>query len=494
VTTPGDAVVERQRRLGQALADGRAAAALNQTELARRLNYDRTTVAHAERGAQIPAVEFWQACDELLEVEGALLMLYEEWQQAKDDKAADVAARARAERRARLERGIASSGLRVTTVDGEQENEDAAQALVALPQHSVEVGDPTHRRDALKLGLAAAVASGPLSRVLREAAAETAEFTRRTQASAVGSAVLEHLEHVVTDLSDAYSRESPADLFQVARTYRHHVAQLIAGPKTLPETRELFTYAAWLSETLAWVTHDLGDPLTADAYCSDAWEHAAQAGHDELCAWAMDAKASIAMYAGHPERALTAALRGLGKAPVGHPLTVRLHSQAARACARLARDGRGPVEDCIEHLRQSAALYEALPAARPARVGADAAILAAYAVHSYAASSYIWLERFPEAKMQAEAALQTYQAAAPQDRSPSREAIARIDLALALAALGEPDEACALGAQALASGRVVDSVIVRAGDLAAAMAQRYPSLPETRELAEQVGTLRSPPH
>jgi transcriptional regulator with XRE-family HTH domain len=493
VDIPDNPVVERQRRLGETLAACRTAAGLNQTELARRLSYDRTTVAHAERGAQIPAVEFWQASDELLEAGGGLLRLYEEWQQAKDDRAAAAAAQARAERRARLERGLAPNVHRVTTVDDVPENEGAAQTLVAMPQHSVEVGDPTHRREVLKLGLATA-ASGPLNRVLREAAAETAEFTRRTQASAVGSAVLEHLDQVVTDLSDAYAREPPADLFQVARGYRYHVAQLIAGPKTLPETRELFTYAAWLSETLAWVTHDLGDPLTADAYCNDAWEHAAQAGHDELCAWAMDAKASIAMYAGHPERALTAALRGLRKAPAGHPLTVRLHGQAARACAGLARDGRGSVENCMEHLRQSAALYEALPTASPTRVGADTAVLATYAVHSYAASSYIWLERFPEAKTQAEAALQAYQGAAPEDRSPSREAIARIDLALALAALSEPDEACALGARALASERVVDSVLVRAGDLATAMTQRYPSLPATRELTDQVSTMRARQH
>lgn len=343
----------------------------------------------------------------------------------------------------------------------------------------------------LKLGLAAAVTSGTASRVLWQAAAETAEFTRRAQASAVGPGMLEHLQHVVADLSDAYAREPPADLLGIARAYRQEVARLIAGPKTLPEARELFTYAGWLSETLAWLAHDLGDTVAADAYCIDAWEHAAQVGHGELCAWTMDAKASIAMYAGRPGRALAAALRGLGTVPAGHPLAVRLHGQAARASARLAREGHGPVEACGEHLRQAEALHDALPAQSPTRFGLDTATLAAYAVHAYAASSYLWLDQFGQAKASAEQALGVHLSASPQDRSPSREAIARIDLGTALAALGEPDEACALGRQALASGRVVDSVLIRASELGAAVTQRYPALPEGQELVEQVRALRA---
>ena len=58
------------------------------------------------------------------------------------------------------------------------------------------------------------------------------------------------------------------------------------------------------------------------------------------------------------------------------------------------------------------------------------------------------------------------------------DAIARIDLGIALAALGSPDEAVAEGRRALASPRVVDSVLSRAGDLDSALTARYPDLPE----------------
>ncbi|MEA2593374.1 MAG: hypothetical protein QOD62_3205, partial [Actinomycetota bacterium] len=71
----------------------------------------------------------------------------------------------------------------------------------------------------------------------------------------------------------------------------------------------------------------------------------------------------------------------------------------------------------------------------------------------------------------------------------SKEAIARIDLGIALAELGEADEAIGQGRLALASPRVVDSVRSRAADLDAVLTARYPGLPATREFHEQYDNL-----
>jgi len=70
-------------------------------------------------------------------------------------------------------------------------------------------------------------------------------------------------------------------------------------------------------------------------------------------------------------------------------------------------------------------------------------------------------------------------------RDLSREAIARIDLGIALAELGVPDEAIGQGRLALAS-RVVGSVRSRAADLDMVLAVRYPRLPAAREFHEAV--------
>jgi hypothetical protein len=91
-----------------------------------------------------------------------------------------------------------------------------------------------------------------------------------------------------------------ATVFSKARWYRRQVEDLIAGRHTLREGRELYRHAGWLSVILAWLSHDLGDPVTAQVHCLDAWEHGWQAEDYEICAWVMDARNTIAMYSNQP--------------------------------------------------------------------------------------------------------------------------------------------------------------------------------------------------
>jgi len=119
------------------------------------------------------------------------------------------------------------------------------------------------------------------------------------------------------------------------------------------------------------------------------------------------------------------------------------------------------------------------------RFTVDTRILADYALTGFSASSYIWLGDFEEAKRCAQQAVIVHEAAPPQSRSPSREAVARIDLGIAMAELGAPDEAIGQGTLALASPRVVDSVLSRAADLDTVLTGRYPRLPAAQEFHEQ---------
>ncbi len=115
----------------------------------------------------------------------------------------------------------------------------------------------------------------------------------------------------------------------------------------------------------------------------------------------------------------------------------------------------------------------------------DTATLAEYALTAYSATSYIWLGDFDEARRRGEEAVAVHEASPVGSRSPSREAIARIDLGIALAELGCPDEAVNQGLLAFASPRLVTSVLARAGELDATIVGRYPNLPETRQFNEQ---------
>ncbi|GAA4088302.1 hypothetical protein [Actinomadura miaoliensis] len=352
------------------------------------------------------------------------------------------------------------------------------------PSTSTQGGGPTKRRDALKLGATVAVAPELLHRVLPDTAAEAMEFTRRANASAVGHGTFAHLESVILTLDRKYNIDPPADLFSTARSYRNRVAELIEGPRTLKEARELYVYAAWLSEMLAWLAHCLGDPLAAEAWAIDAFQHADQAGHDELCAWACDAMASVAIYHDQPTRAIAAARQGVAKAPGRHPLAIHLRTQAARAHARL-----GDREACEEMFRQARDLHERLPARAPLRLALDTADLAPFAITGHATQAYIWLgdaERgdFLRAKQHAQAAVDAQLALPVSSRSPIREAMAHVDLAIALAQLGEPEEAAALGRQVLTTARRVDPVRRRAGDLDRVLTTRYRTLGAVQDFRE----------
>jgi tetratricopeptide (TPR) repeat protein len=316
--------------------------------------------------------------------------------------------------------------------------------------------------------------------VLRDSAGEALEFTRGTAVSAVGADTLDHLEAVVTDLDRSYWAKPPGELFAVARAYRRRVEQLIQGRHTLKEERELYVYAAWLSELLAWLAHDFGFPLAAEAYAIDCYEHADQAGYGVLCAWAAEAVATFALYADRPGKAVLAAQKGIGRIPDQHPLAVALRTQAARAYAR-----QGQRAECVELLAQAQELHDRLPARSSGRLPFDNDIFASHSITARTASSYIWLADYKQAEKHARTALAVQESAAPADRSPKGEAIARIDLGIALAHLGSLEEATAQGSQALSSVRVVDSVLSRAGELDRALMTCFPQEAITQSFHEQ---------
>jgi tetratricopeptide (TPR) repeat protein len=119
----------------------------------------------------------------------------------------------------------------------------------------------------------------------------------------------------------------------------------------------------------------------------------------------------------------------------------------------------------------------------------DTRVLADYALTGYPASSYIWLADFKQAKRHAEQAVALHESTSAASRSPSKEAIARIDLGIALAELGEAEEAIGQGRRALASPRVVESVRSRAADLDDVLTRHYARVPAAQEFHEQYSNL-----
>jgi len=231
---------------------------------------------------------------------------------------------------------------------------------------------------------------------------------------------------------------------------------------------------------LAWLAYDLGNNRAARAYALDCYTHADQAGHGELCGWAANIMASVAMDSGQPDSAMRAAMQGVANVSTSHPLVVRLHAHAARAYARL-----GQRESCETLFSEALRLYERLPAKAPCRFTIDTGIYASYPINSYPATAYLWLGDFKTARTHGEAALAALESEPPGSRSPYRQAQVQLDLATALVGLDTPDDAVALGSPVLASKSMLSPLMAHARDLDSALVSRYPKLACAREFHEQ---------
>ncbi|MGH3839358.1 MAG: hypothetical protein ACRDSF_27210, partial [Pseudonocardiaceae bacterium] len=130
-------------------------------------------------------------------------------------------------------------------------------------------------------------------------------------------------------------------------------------------------------------------------------------------------------------------------------------------------------------------LHDQMPTQTPRRFTLDTGRMASYAIAAHPAQAYLWLGDFHAAKTHSEVALAVHESAPSGDSSPGKGSIARLDLAIALAHLGSPDEAADLGGQALTSTSALGSVLTHARDLNAALVSRYPTLTCVRDFHEQ---------
>ena len=78
------------RALAAGLAGSRRANGLTQPELARRVGVSVTTVGHAETGRLWQSREFWEHADAVLEADGALLRLHDDYREAAASTAMDT--------------------------------------------------------------------------------------------------------------------------------------------------------------------------------------------------------------------------------------------------------------------------------------------------------------------------------------------------------------------------------------------------------------------
>lgn len=298
---------------------------------------------------------------------------------------------------------------------------------------------------------------------------ELLDLALRAEASDVGGIALDAVDLAVADLACRYQHTPPVDLLAVVRRRAADVTRLLDGKATLAQRRRLLVAGGWLA-LLAGVVHvDLGRRLAARLARDTAASLGRETGEPELAAWAAEIAAWEAITDRRWARAAQLATDGRAIAPAGSSAAVQLAVQVARAEARLG-DARA-VYAALDH---AAAIVGDQRGDRPDahHFHFDAAKLT-----GFTATALAWLGD-PAAEPYASAII----AAAPSAR---RAASARLDLGLVLAGHDRPDEAAALTADALSSGTLVPSNMWRAAEVVGTLVERYPGLPDARDLPDR---------
>jgi len=299
------------------------------------------------------------------------------------------------------------------------------------------------------------------------------DFGRLTAASDAGEMTVLRLEQAADSLAGDYHRTAPGELLGRIRAHTDYAGRLLGGRSSLAEHRRILVNGGWLSLLAATCLIDLGRTPAAAAQLGTAAQLARETGHAEIAGWCLETRAWQVLTAGDYRRAVTLSQAAQRAAPPGSSAFIQATAQEGRAWARL-----GAKPEAYEALARTEALASRLlPPDRPEHhYHYDPAKSQAYSV-----TILSWLGD-PAAETRARTVLARMDGSGAAPPRPRRAAAARLDLGLALAAAGRPDEAASAALRAVTSGLLVPSNYWRAREVIAAVDGR--DVPEARELED----------
>jgi transcriptional regulator with XRE-family HTH domain len=287
------------------------------------------------------------------------------------------------------------------------------------------------------------------------------EVSRRASSTSVGEVTVGRLEQAVDDLAVSYPHLAPGVLLQRVRGYLDYTTGLLDGKVTLGEHRRLLVTTGWLSLLSATCLIDLRKFPAAAAYLRTAAELALETGHAEIAAWALETKAWQLVTDGEYERAVALSQAAQRTAPREGSAVIQATAQEAWARLGSGRETRAA-------LARAETLASPLP--QPDRPEHHYRYDPGKA-ETYIATTLAWVGD-PAAAGYARDVLRRLEDPAGGPRRPRRVELARLDLALALTASGELDEAAGMVLTAVTSGLLVPSNSWRAEEVITAISER----------------------
>jgi tetratricopeptide (TPR) repeat protein len=249
---------------------------------------------------------------------------------------------------------------------------------------------------------------------------------------------------------------------------------------TLSQHRELMVHAGMLTLLVGCVEYDSGDRRSAEATRRAALSIAEETGHPAIAGWGHEIRAWMCLTMGDYRGVIQAADVGIAAAPTDG-VAVQLYAQKAKAWARTG--DRQQTEVALDMGRR---LLEDLP--YPGNIEnhfvVDPAKYDFYRMDCY--------RRVGEDRLAEQLAREVLRAGTDYDgteRSPMRNAEARVTLGVVAARGGDLDTALSYGEQALAgTRRSIPSLVMVSEDLGTVLHQQYPG---QRDAEDFLGHLRS---
>lgn len=319
------------------------------------------------------------------------------------------------------------------------------------------------------------------SEILAVSGQDALEVISRLRASDVNEATLDALRITVDRLCSEYPHMPSAALRVEGVQWLNRITRLLDSRLTLKQHRELLSLAGWLALLVGCVEYDMDMRGSANATRKAALSLGTESDSGEIAGWANEMAAWFALTQGDYQGTITAG--EAGRAVGGHhSVGVQLAAQKAKAWARLG--DRRQVEIALDQGRN---LLESLPQADNLdhHFVVDPAKFDFYAMDCYRVLG--------EDKLAEAYAREVVRAGTGYDgseRSPMRNAEARITLGVVAARRGDVELAVALGREALAGSRKsLPSLLMCSRELARTARKKAPGNPQVVEYLEQLRAL-----
>lgn len=296
------------------------------------------------------------------------------------------------------------------------------------------MGPPPPAESAVVPAVGVIVARAADPRGLATAAAQDSlDFLAWAESDRVPEAVLDHVMSELRRIAIDYVSRPLPPLFADLIGLRDTTFRLLKDRPHPRQARELFFVAGTTTTLLAHASQNLGSSAAARTQAATAWACADQADHNDLRAWVRGTQALIAEWTGGLDQAVQFARDGQRFAESAES-QVRLASIEARSLAR-AGDAKAAI------VAVTLATQARDKDTRPDSLSEVGGVLEFPHVKQryYAGSTLLLAGRHAEAEQAALEAIAMYETGPSAQRSYGDEALARVDVALARAAVDDLD-------------------------------------------------------